>query len=265
MSSRTPLHIWPAKPQQLESATLERSLSLLAAGGAAAAADTPAGDGSLLSPPIGSDGMPIKCWEIGPGTAVQDAVAHIVKLAAAPAAPPRPHSPGRLARGGGGKAGGGDGAASGSLSGAADDTQSEISHAEPEEVEMEPSGSGQAAAGQQPSAAQQPHDQQQQQQQALGSSASSPRSLLSARRPSLQRPGLDAASTAPRSPSQLIADSGSTLRSYALRCVHAHVSGGWLAGAAFGWTWTAPACLRQSLLTVRRGLPRLPCCHRCAG
>lgn len=227
VASRAPLYIWPAKPQQLEAVTLERSLSLLAASGsgAAEAAAVPAADGSLLSPPIQSEDMPIKCWEIGPGTAVQDAVAHIIKLVAQPPQAARSHSPGRLAHGNG--AGGGAdisaGMLAGSVAGTFDDSQSEISHAEqPEEVEMESSASGLAAAaagGAPPPAAQQ---QQEQQQGALGSATSSPRSsLLSARRPSLQLPRQETAGAGgvPRSPSLLLPDSGSTLRSYALRCV----------------------------------------------
>jgi hypothetical protein len=71
-----------------------------------------------------------------------------------------------------------------------------------------------------PPPASQQHDQQpalEQQQQQAGSGASSPRSLLAARRPSLQRPGQEAAGGAARSPSLAPLDSGSTLRSYALR------------------------------------------------
>lgn len=232
VSSRAPLHIWPARPQQLESAALERSLSLMATPGggtaAATAAALPAADGSLLSPPVQSEDMPIKCWEVGPGTAVQDAVAHIIKLASQPPPQHRPHSPARLARGApnGRLPGGSDGGRAGSVAGTADDSRSEISH-EPEEVEVEP-GAGSfaaaataAAAGMPPLAPQQ-HDQQlppQQQQQQTGSGASSPRSLLAARRPSLQRPGQEAAAAgvAARSPSLAPLDSGSTLRSYALR------------------------------------------------
>lgn len=233
VSSRAPLHIWPARPQQLESAALERSLSLMATPGggtaAATAAALPAADGSLLSPPVQSEDMPIKCWEVGPGTAVQDAVAHIIKLASQPAPQHRPHSPARLGRGApnGRLPGGSDGGRAGSVAGTVDDSRSEISH-EPEEVEVEP-GAGSfaaaataAAAGMLPPALQQ-HDQQQaldhQQQQQAGSGASSPRSLLAARRPSLQRPGQEAvgAGGAARSPSLALLDSGSTLRSYALR------------------------------------------------
>ncbi len=235
VSSRAPLHIWPARLQQLESAALERSLSLMATPGggtaAATAAALPAADGSLLSPPVQSEDMPIKCWEVGPGTAVQDAVAHIIKLASQPPQQHRPHSLARLSRGApnGRLPSGSDTGRAGSVAGTVDDSRSEISH-EPEEVEVEP-GAGSfgpaasaAAAGMPPLAPQQ-HDQQlapeqqQQQQQGMSSGASSPRSLLAARRPSLQRPGQEAAATggAARSPSLAPLDSGSTLRSYALR------------------------------------------------
>ncbi|KAL4457739.1 hypothetical protein ABPG75_012604 [Micractinium tetrahymenae] len=244
-ASRVPLHLWPAKQQQLESATLERTPSLLSPAGASlsATAAAAAADGSLLSPPIQSEDVPIKCWEIGPGTAVQDAVAHIVKLASQPAASlGRPTSPGHLPCGGSGRGSGGMLAGNAGNGDAGGDAHSEISH-EPEEVEMgSPGGlsaagaagvAGAAAAPARlslpPAAQQQPQQQQQQQadqrQQgpgsaSLSSGASTPRSArLLVRRPSLARPSMDhAASLAtPRSPSQLLQETGSTLRSFALR------------------------------------------------
>lgn len=238
VSSRAPLHIWPAKQQQLESATLERTPSLLSHAGAglpaAASVAAAAADGSLLSPPIQSEDVPIKCWEIGPGTAVQDAVAHIVKLASQPlAGMGRPASPGHLPRGGSGRGSGGLLASSAGNGDAGGDAHSEISH-DPEEAEMGPaagisavSAAGAAAAPPQlnPPAlsTQQQQQLQQQQQQQLGSSLSSGVSTpgsapMLARRPSLARPSLDHALLAtPRSPTQRLLESGSTLRSFALR------------------------------------------------
>lgn len=149
VASRAPLHLWPAKQQQLESATLERTPSLLtpastalpAAGSTALAT----ADGSLLSPPIQSEDVPIKCWEIGPGTAVQDAVAHIIKLASQPpASVGRPASPGHLPRGGSGRGSGGMLAGSAGNGDAGGDAHSEISH-DPEELEMGPAGGSSAA------------------------------------------------------------------------------------------------------------------------
>lgn len=237
VASRAPLHLWPAKQQQLESATLERTPSLLtpastalpAAGSTALAT----ADGSLLSPPIQSEDVPIKCWEIGPGTAVQDAVAHIIKLASQPpASVGRPASPGHLPRGGSGRGSGGMLAGSAGNGDAGGDAHSEISH-DPEELEMGPAG-GSSAAGAAgvagaaaapprlnlPALPQQPElSQQGPGSSSLSSGPSTPRSArMLARRPSLARPSLEHASLAtPRSPSQLLHDSGSALRSFALR------------------------------------------------
>lgn len=240
VSSRAPLHIWPAKQQQLESATLERTPSLLSPAGAglpaAASVAAAAADGSLLSPPIQSEDVPIKCWEIGPGTAVQDAVAHIVKLASQPlAGMGRPASPGHLPRGGSGRGSGGLLASSAGNGDAGGDAHSEISH-DPEEAEMGPAAgisavgapgaAGAAAAPPQlnlPALSTQQQQQLQQQQQQLGSSLSSGASTpgsapMLARRTSLARPSLDHALLAtPRSPTQRLLESGSTLRSFALR------------------------------------------------
>ena len=51
-----------------------------------------------IFPTLFSEEYPVKCWEIGPGTAVEDAISHIKKLAAAPPGgmSPSPFSPGRL-------------------------------------------------------------------------------------------------------------------------------------------------------------------------
>jgi hypothetical protein len=210
---------------------MERSISL---------ASTPGG--SLPSPALQPDDTPIKCWEIGPGTAVQDAVAHIVKLASQAAQPSRPHSPaGRLMRGGSGSGGmPGTGAMT-------DDSRSEISHdlddgdaatdlpgqgrlgAAPQRASptLTAAGAGQPPAARQAlqaasASAQQYQQQQQQQQQGQGSprssEASTPQRPVLPRRPLLARPSLDQVSSLslPRSPTHP-ADSGSTLRSFALR------------------------------------------------
>ncbi|EFN58536.1 hypothetical protein CHLNCDRAFT_140640 [Chlorella variabilis] len=219
VATRIPLHIWPAKADSAGAA--ERSPALLG--------------GSLPPPALQSEDMPIKCWEIGPGTAVQDAVAHIVKLASQPQQASRPHSPGgRLARGSGaGSSAGGD------------DSRSEISHdaqegeAVAEEGDVAPGGGGGSglavaatpvtAVAAPPMPPRLPPEQlavaaataQQQlppQGTPASSGASTPHSRLPARRPPLSRSSLDqsASLALPRSPSQLL-DSGSTLRSYALR------------------------------------------------
>ena len=214
MACRTPLHIWPTRQQQLEGATLERRPSL--AGGRAASAPR---HGALRPTPYKSGDMPIKCWEIGPGTAVQDAVAHIAKLASQPGqSPGRPQSPGRMVRGGAV-------GVSGDI-----DAHSEISHEpEGEEAEGAPARSGSGTAGiggaAAAGAAVPPPAEAAQGGggggSELGSGASTPRSSrLIARRNSLaQRPSLEAAAAlmAPRSPSQLLHDGGATLRSYGLR------------------------------------------------
>lgn len=252
VASRVPLHVWPAKQQQLEAATLERTPSLLsptsgggagAGGGSSQPAAAAAADGSLLSPPIQSEDVPIKCWEIGPGTAVQDAVAHIVKLASQPlSSPGRPQSPGHLPRGNSGGRGSGMLAGSGAGgsnegAGGGGDNHSEISH-EPEEVEMGPARSGGSAAAAATAGAgaaaphpppinvpQQPQVQQGEQaapgSSSIGSAESTPKSSSRgvARRSSIARASLDPAGSLvpPRSPTQLLHESGSTLRSYALR------------------------------------------------
>lgn len=259
VASRAPLHLWPAKQQQLESATLERTPSLLSSATAAspaAGSAALAADGSLLSPPIQSEDVPIKCWEIGPGTAVQDAVAHIIKLATQPQASlGRPPSPGHLPRGSSGRGSGGILAGSTGNGDAGGDAHSEISH-DPEEVETGPAGGGSTAgsagvAGAKaapPRLSLPPPPGQQQQpdpgQPGPGSSSlsngqSTPRSArLLARRPSLARPSLEHAPLAtPRSPTQLLHDGGSALRSFALRW------GGSMSGAGLGREFGTKAML----------------------
>eukprot|EP00887_Chlorella_sp_A99_P002645 scaffold6.g2645.t1 len=81
---RIPLLIWPLRP--------EGPPAVL--GGQANGLGRPTA--GLAAQQQHSDEVSIKCWEIGPGTAVQDAIAHIAKLAAVPAAL-RPSSPGRVA------------------------------------------------------------------------------------------------------------------------------------------------------------------------
>ena len=248
---RAPLHV------QADSAgAAERSPALLG--------------GSLPPPALQSEDMPIKCWEIGPGTAVQDAVAHIVKLASQPQQASRPHSPGgRLARGSGaGSSAGGD------------DSRSEISHdaqegeAVAEEGDVAPGGGGGSglavaatpvtAVAAPPMPPRLPPEQlavaaataQQQlppQGTPASSGASTPHSRLPVRRPPLSRSSLDqsASLALPRSPSQLL-DSGSTLRSYALRCGAecAHV-------CTWGAAWPGGGVCRLHLAGAPQPLPTL--------
>jgi hypothetical protein len=224
--------------------------------------------GSLLSPAIQSEDMPIKCWEIGPGTAVQDAVAHIVKLSSQAQQPNRPQSPGKLPRGmaGGGGVGGKGGLMAG-IDVAGDDSRSEIRHDDSANSVLEAAthaavaaagaAGGAAATPPQPPLLQLPQDhqhqqaqqQQQQQQTPISSGASTPRSRMGSRRPSLARPSLDggsgggaAGASIPRSPSQLLADSGSSLRSYALRSVEGGAVGGPRQLAAWGHVAQRPRC-----------------------
>jgi hypothetical protein len=85
--AKTSLHIWPASPEQAPAGT-ERTGSALVAAAAAAAGPGPGlvwGPGGSESTAGSRGGFPeeeltIKCWEIGAGTAVQDALAHIARL-----------------------------------------------------------------------------------------------------------------------------------------------------------------------------------------
>ncbi|KAL4443005.1 hypothetical protein ABPG77_008496 [Micractinium sp. CCAP 211/92] len=293
VASRAPLHLWPAKQQQLESATLERTPSLLnpaSAASPAAGSAALAADGSLLSPPIQSEDVPIKCWEIGPGTAVQDAVAHIIKLATQPQASlGRPASPGHLPRGSSGRGSGGILAGSTGNGDAGGDAHSEISH-EPEEVEVGPAGGSSAAglAGVPGAKAAPPRlslpGQQQQPDpgqpgpgsSSLSSGQSTPRSArLLARRPSLARPSLEHAPLAtPRSPTQLLHDGGSALRSFALRIgehplvrvtLHPPLEGSLQPGATLAGTldFSQPAAAAQQAAAGGGGGAAAPHAPRC--
>ncbi|KAL4857998.1 Suppressor of tumorigenicity 14 [Chlorella vulgaris] len=244
VATRIPLHIWPAKLLQLEGATERGAAGGLPSAAGAAANGVPATPAAIGLP---SEEMPIKCWEIGPGTAVQDAISHIVKLAVQLPNTNRPHSPGgQLTR----RPGSGAHVPLAARA-AGEDSRSEISF-EGEEAQqplleggrVSPGGGGGGAAaaaaadgGASPvplhlrtpkkhpelAAAGQPEARQPGQEQAASSTPpSSSSSRAVARRPSLSRPSLDGGGPGPlalapaRSPA-LLQDNGSSLRTYALR------------------------------------------------
>ena len=195
---RVPLHLWPVRPDG--GTALERASSAL---GGESSGGVASGE-SLLSPAIQSVDVPIKCWEIGPGTEVSDAVAHIAKLAAQPSRPASPGPRRPLAAPDG------------------DDSRSEISHEfageEPDAV-----GSGGGQRGSTPAAATAAAVTAQQQQALAASLTGSGSSTPLLRRPSLaHRPSIDAGALSPSSSLLLPTDGGaafnaSTLRSFALR------------------------------------------------
>jgi hypothetical protein len=96
ISTRLALHIWPDQESPIIS-NVDNS--------AAANINNKSSSSSSLHHmnktsgdvfPIGED-APIKCWEVGPGTAVEDAISHISKLITAGSGiPPSPFSPGRM-------------------------------------------------------------------------------------------------------------------------------------------------------------------------
>ena len=96
-----PLHIWPLRAE----AQLPLGERPNASGGSMPnGLGKGSGGGGPLGTPAGMPGVPpaeaevvVKCWEIGPGTAVQDAISHIAKLAAVPPTLRAPGSPQRRA------------------------------------------------------------------------------------------------------------------------------------------------------------------------
>lgn len=80
ISTRIPLHIWPDQ----ESSIIINS-------------DNMKNERGSVFPVVGGEDASIKCWEVGPGTAVEDAISHISKLlTAGSGVPPSPFSPGRM-------------------------------------------------------------------------------------------------------------------------------------------------------------------------
>ncbi len=97
ISTRLALHIWPDQDLNSSETTVANNNSthhkqnnINTSGGA----DVIAFPGAL------GEEAQIKCWEVGPGTAVEDAISHISKLITAGSGiPPSPFSPGRMQTG----------------------------------------------------------------------------------------------------------------------------------------------------------------------
>ena len=165
-STRLALHIWPDQESTASASSndnLNTSINL------ASRNATTIANSDVFPLVLGEDGS-IKCWEVGPGTAVEDAISHISKLVTAGSGIPlSPFSPGRMKTSLSRQASSGPllaaamGGSSGGLGGrgGANDSASEISHDEgpgsallgavAESLRNESAGGGTAAALQPPS------------------------------------------------------------------------------------------------------------------
>lgn len=152
---RIPLHIWPLRPEG-SSCGLGSLINGLSSQVASVASTQPHATQQqqqlLLQQQQHNpdEAITIKCWEIGPGTQVEDAISHIAKLAAVPAAL-RPSSPGKRPTTRQHMQPGLQSQANGAAAGQIDDARSEISHDETEQQQQHDSQRKQPVSASPPS------------------------------------------------------------------------------------------------------------------
>jgi len=97
ISTRLALHIWPDQGSTTGGNADTNSAVANKKSGTLHHLKNASGD---VFPLVLDEDAPIKCWEVGPGTAVEDAIKHIsTLLRAGPGVPPSPFSPGRMKTG----------------------------------------------------------------------------------------------------------------------------------------------------------------------